>query len=61
MENTLLMRTEASYSLNFLIYLQNIFLNQNNSRDELKFPYISISTKCEFQKDIHIRYRDLWD
>lgn len=59
MENTLLMRTEASHSLNFLVYIQNIFLNRSQSRGELKFPYIS--TKCEFQKDFDIRYRELWD
>ena len=46
MKNTLLMRTDASYSLNFLVYIQNIFLNRSQSRDELKFPYIP--TKCEF-------------
>lgn len=59
MENTLLMRTEASYSLNFLVYIQNIFLNQNQSRDELKFPYIP--TKCEFRKEFDVCYRELWD
>lgn len=59
MENTLLMRTEASHSLNFLVYIQNIFLNRSQSRDELKFPYIP--TRCEFRKDFDMRYRELWD
>lgn len=59
MENTLLMRTEASHSLNFLIYIQNVFLNQNQSRDELKFPYIP--TKIEFREDFEMCYRKLWD
>ncbi|MFL0365625.1 hypothetical protein ACH0BF_21685 [Pseudobacillus sp. 179-B 2D1 NHS] len=59
MKNTLLMRTEASQSLNFLIYIQNIFLNQSQSSNELKFPYIP--TKCEFRKDFVMHYRELWD
>ncbi|MGX9134819.1 hypothetical protein ACWV26_10615 [Rummeliibacillus sp. JY-2-4R] len=59
MENTLLVRVEASYSLNFLIYIQNIFLNQSNGNKERKFPYIP--TRCEFRKDFDIRFRALWD
>ncbi|MBP3951866.1 hypothetical protein [Bacillus suaedae] len=59
MENTLLMRTEASHSLNFLIYIQNLFLNQNENRDELKFPYIP--TKIEFREDFDTCYRMLWE
>jgi len=59
MKNTLLMRTGASYSLNFLVYIQNIFLNQSQGSDELKFPYTR--TKCEFQKDFEMHYRELWD
>ncbi|WP_087973520.1 hypothetical protein [Oceanobacillus rekensis] len=58
MKNTLLMTTEASYSLNFLVYIQNIFLNGNQGNNELKFPYIP--TKCEFRKDFEMRYRELW-
>jgi L-rhamnose mutarotase len=58
MKNTLLMKTEASHSLNFLVYIQNIFLNRSQSRDKLKFPYIS--TKCEFREDFDLRYRELW-
>lgn len=59
MKNTLLMRTEAPYSLNFLVYIQNIFLNRSQSRDELKFP--CIPSKCEFRKDFEISYRELWN
>lgn len=60
MENTLLLRTEASYSLNFLVYLQNLFLNKTQSREEMKFPYIL--SKCEFfREDFKMRYRELWD
>lgn len=58
MKNTLLMRTEAPHSLNFLIYIQNIFLNRSQGSKELKFPYIP--TKCEFRKDFVMHYRELW-
>ncbi|WP_404328287.1 hypothetical protein [Mesobacillus maritimus] len=58
MGNTLLMRTEASYSLNFLIYIQNIFINQNQSREQIKYPYIP--SKCEFRKDFEMSFKEVW-
>ncbi|MER2059067.1 MAG: hypothetical protein ABTA16_09610 [Niallia sp.] len=58
MENTLEMRIEASFSLNFLVYVQNIYINQNQNKDQLKFPYIA--TRYEFPKDFEKRYRELW-
>ena len=39
MENSLVMETDTSFTLNFLIYLQNIYLNQNRNEDDLRFPY----------------------
>ena len=59
MEYSLQMRTEATYSLNFLVYLQNIFLNQNQSKEEFKFPYIPI--KYIFQEDFEFCFKKLWD
>jgi L-rhamnose mutarotase len=59
MGNSLLMRTEATYSLNFLIYIQNIFLNQNQKQDEFKFPYTAI--KYEFQPEFKSHYKKVWD
>ncbi|WP_010095324.1 hypothetical protein [Ornithinibacillus scapharcae] len=59
MENTLEMRTDATYSLNFLIYIQNIFLNQVQSGDERKFPYMP--TIYGFRDDFEVRFRELWD
>ncbi|GKU84063.1 hypothetical protein [Niallia sp. NCCP-28] len=56
MENTLEMRIEASFSLNFLVYIQNIYINQNQNKDQLKFPYIAL--KYEFPKDFEKRYRE---
>lgn len=59
MENSLLMRTDATFSLNFLIYIQNIFLNKNLSDEELKFPYIF--TEVNFEEDFELCYRTLWN
>ena len=59
MGNSLQMRTEATYSLNFLVYIQNIFLNQTQSKEEFKFPYIPI--KYIFQVDFELCYKKIWD
>lgn len=59
MENSLLIGTKATYSLNFLVYIQNIFLNQSQKKEELKFPYIPI--KCMFHENFEMSYRKLWD
>lgn len=59
MKKTLLMRTGASYSLNFLVYIQNIYLNRSQEIEELKFPYIR--TKCVFRNDFRMRYKELWE
>ncbi|WP_432353717.1 hypothetical protein [Sporosarcina sp. A2] len=59
MENALYIRTEASHSLNFLVYIQNLYLNQSLSRDDLKFPHIP--TKCVFRKDFDVCFNGLWD
>ncbi|MFD2924412.1 hypothetical protein [Halobacillus naozhouensis] len=61
MGKSLLMRTEASYSLNFMIYLQNIYLNQYISRKEdYKFPYTAPET-IAFKKEYGLAYKELWD
>lgn len=59
MKNMLLMNTEAPISLNFLVYVQNIFLNRNRNRNELKFPYIT--SNFEFREDFEIHFRELWN
>ncbi|MGE6488587.1 hypothetical protein [Paenisporosarcina sp. NPDC076898] len=58
MKCTLEIKTEASNSLNFLIYIQNIFLNQKRSKEQYKFP--SIYSKCAFEEDFEFRFRSLW-
>lgn len=42
MENSLLMKIDASFALNFLIYIQNIFLNQSRKEGEVTFPYLPL-------------------
>lgn len=58
MKNSLQLIAEASYSLNFLVYVQNIFLNQNENKDNWKFPYLPIT--CQFRNDFLLQYRNLW-
>ena len=58
-ENSLEMETDTSFTLNFLIYIQNIYLNQNRNEDDLRFPYLS--TKMVFKEDFEIRYKELWN
>ncbi|MCM3760211.1 hypothetical protein M3212_05330 [Alkalihalobacillus oceani] len=58
MKNALLMKIEASYSLNFLVYIQNLFLNRYQNKDEWKFPYLP--SRGEFQEDFEMRYREVW-
>ena len=58
MENSLVIETDTSFTLNFLIYIQNIYLNQNRNEGEPRFPYLS--TKMVFKEDFEIRYKALW-
>jgi L-rhamnose mutarotase len=58
-ENSLLMRTEASSTLNFLVYIQNVFLNQNCNEEEYRFPYIPL--KIAFNEKFELHYKELWD
>ena len=53
------MKTEASYSLNFLVYLQNIFLNQSQSKEEFRFPYMPI--QYIFKDDFELCFKKLWN
>lgn len=58
MENSLLMRTEATFSLNFLVYIQNIYLNKKHNIIDFKFPYMPL--EVVFKKDFELRYKTLW-
>ncbi|MBD8025934.1 hypothetical protein H9636_04600 [Ureibacillus sp. Re31] len=59
MDNSFVMSLDESHSLNFLIYLQNIYLNQHRKGEHLKYPYLS--TTVPFKEDFEKRFKELWD
>lgn len=59
MEHSLLMTANASYSLNFLIYLQNLYLNQNKNVEKMRFPFIP--TKQSFNENFETVFCDIWN
>jgi hypothetical protein len=59
LENSLIMKTNTSFTLNFLVYIQNIFLNQNRNEEDLRFPYLS--TRIAFKEDFELKYEELWN
>lgn len=58
MKNTLLMGIDTPFDLNLLIYIQNIYLNQNNYKENLKFPYVS--KRIAFKDSFETAYSELW-
>ena len=58
MGNSLVIRAEASYALNFLVYLQNIFLNQNNYEEVYHFPYI-LTKHLAFEENFEVQFKNL--
>lgn len=59
MKNSLLMRTDSPYTLNFLIYLQNIYLNQKQREEPYKFPYLSETVM--FSYDFESNFKEVWE
>ncbi|UOQ84416.1 hypothetical protein [Gracilibacillus salinarum] len=59
MNNTFVIESDASYSLNFLLYIQNMYLNHHFPREDQKFPY----TTCEvaFETDFEEQFQKIWD
>lgn len=56
-ENSFEMEIIGSYTLNFLTYLHNIYLNQTD--DDFKFPYLS--KQLLFKEDFEEQFKELWD
>lgn len=54
------MRTDASTSLNFLIYIQNIFLNQNRKTNKFKYPNFTVPPFL-FKPNFENCFRTLWN
>ncbi|MGG0717434.1 hypothetical protein ABE096_07510 [Robertmurraya massiliosenegalensis] len=59
MKKPLAMRADTPYVLNFLIYLQNIYLNQRQREEHLKFPYLS--EMIMFHDDFEDKFKVLWE
>ncbi|MFC7686344.1 hypothetical protein [Ureibacillus sp. GCM10028918] len=59
MKNPLIMRTDTPYTLNFLIYLQNIYLNQKQGEEPFKFPYLS--ELVMFTENFELNFKELWE
>jgi hypothetical protein len=56
------METNVPYTLNFLIFMQNIFLNKNQNRTNLYFPYIDTSEwGLLSNNDFLITYKENWE
>ncbi|MCM3217710.1 hypothetical protein WKH57_10075 [Niallia taxi] len=57
MERSFLIALEPSHTLNFMIYLQNIYLQQKNAENR-KFPYLQ--TNAIFHEDFEQYFKELW-
>ncbi|KFN14411.1 MULTISPECIES: hypothetical protein [Bacillus] len=50
--------TSMSRCLNFMIYIQNIYLNQKEEKENMRFPYIA--RKLNFSNDFEVNFKELW-
>ncbi|GAA0335514.1 hypothetical protein GCM10008967_27760 [Bacillus carboniphilus] len=54
------MRIDSNSALNFLIYIQNIYLNHGQIEHmKLKFPYFS--SRVAFNREFVNKYKELWN
>ncbi|WP_436864534.1 hypothetical protein [Bacillus fungorum] len=58
MTDSFTIHTNTSYCLNFMIYIQNIYLNQKEKKESLRFPYIA--RKFNFTNDFEANFKELW-
>lgn len=55
------MEVNAPYSLNYLIYVQNIYLNsKNQDRETPLFPYVDSSTWGILDDEFEQTYKEVW-
>ncbi|SFS74694.1 hypothetical protein SAMN05428962_2605 [Paenibacillus sp. BC26] len=61
MSPSLMMRSDTAYTLNFLVYIQNLYLNQRSGQGEerYKFPYLS-ERKIPFLADFEREFAKVW-
>ncbi|MDW3036278.1 hypothetical protein WN777_15360 [Bacillus pacificus] len=58
MTDSFTIHTNTSYCLNFMIYIQNIYLNQKEKKENLRFPYIA--KQVNFSTDFEDNFKELW-
>ncbi|KYG34582.1 hypothetical protein AZF08_09305 [Bacillus gaemokensis] len=58
MKDSFTIYTSMSHCLNFMIYIQNIYFNQKEEKENLKFPYIA--RKLNFSNDFEANFKELW-
>ncbi|KOY80842.1 hypothetical protein I6G82_10610 [Lysinibacillus macroides] len=59
MEKSLLIQLDATYVLNFMIYLQNLYLNEKLDDDNLKYPFMQSASP--FIETFEEKFQDLWN
>ena len=57
MTDSFTIHTNASHCLNFMIYIQNMYLNQKEKKGNLRFPYIA---KHYISSDFETNFKELW-
>ncbi|TXS01193.1 hypothetical protein DN390_08910 [Bacillus sp. SH7-1] len=58
MTDSFTIHTNASHCLNFMIYIQNMYLNQKEKKGNLRFPYIAKT--LHFSTDFKTNFKELW-
>ncbi|WP_270606785.1 hypothetical protein [Bacillus mobilis] len=50
--------TNTAFCVNFMIYIQNMYLNQKEKKENLRFPYIA--KQVNFSTDFEDNFKELW-
>lgn len=58
MTDSFTMYTNASHCLNFMMYIQNMYLNQKEKKENLRFPYIA--RQFNFSTNFEANFKELW-
>ena len=58
MTDAFTIHTNTSHCLNFMIYIQNMYLNQKEKKGNLRFPYIAKT--LHFSSDFETNFKELW-
>ncbi|HDR7712437.1 TPA: hypothetical protein QCX89_004486 [Bacillus cereus] len=58
MTDSFIIHTNTPHCLNFMIYIQNIYLNQKGKKENFRFPYITKT--LHFSLDFKTNSKELW-